>query len=161
MNNLPYYSYNNKKMYKKTIYFKWIFLFYFISNLLIVKCEDYVCKTKKDFSDTECFNNIIKLPLNYRAGRFVTTKNGELIIEYSEDAVPGGGRLFYRLKPDGRGYYPGDNPIKQFELSDKYEENDEGGEKKSFSGRYEARNILVNLNGDTTRKEYLFSTSTW
>ena len=116
MNNLPYYSDNNKKMYKKTIYFQWIFLFYFLLNFLIVKCEDYVCKTKNDFSKTECFNNIIKLPNDYRAGHFVTTKNGELILEYSEDTTPGGGRLFYRLKPDGRGYYPGDNPIKQIEF---------------------------------------------
>ena len=161
MNNLPYFSDYNKKMEKNTIYFKWIFLFYFIPNFLIVKCEDYVCKTNNDFSKTKCFNNIIKLPLKYRSGRFVTTKNGELIIEYSEDEVPGGGRLFYRLKPDGRGYYPGDNPIKQFEISDKYEGNDETGAKRYFSGRYEARNILINLVGDTTRKEYLFSTSSW
>ena len=161
MNNLPYYSDNNKKMYKKTIYFQWIFLFYFLLNFLIVKCEDYVCKTKNDFSKTECFNNIIKLPNDYRAGHFVTTKNGELILEYSEDTTPGGGRLFYRLKPDGRGYYPGDNPIKQIEINETFATKNEAGDDITCSGRYEARNMLINLVGDSTKKEYLFSTSSW
>ena len=161
MNNLPFFSDDIKKMEKNVMYFKWIFLFYFLLNFLIVKCEDYVCKTKNDFSKTECFNNIIKLPLDYRAGRFVTTKNGELIIEYSEDATPGGGRLFYRLNPDGRGYYPGDNPIKQIEISETFATKNEAGVDITCSGRYEARNMLINLVGDSTKKEYLFSTSSW
>ena len=161
MNNLPYYSDNNKKMYKKTIYFQSIFLFYFLLNFLIVKCEDFVCKNNNNFGNLKCFNNIIKLPLDYRAGRFVTTENGELIIEYSEDATPGGGRLFYRLNPDGRGYYPGDNPIKQIEINKYVETIDEKDVNTKCSGRYEARNILINLNDDSTKKEYLFSTSSW
>ena len=161
MYNLPYFSDYSKKMDKKVVYYKWIFLFYFLLNFLIVKCADRVCKTNNNLENQNCFNHIIKLPLKYRAGRFVTTKKGELIIEYSEDETPGGGRLFYRLKPDGRGYYPGDNPIKQFELSEKIEANDENKNKKSFSGRYEARNILIQLENDATGKEYLFSTSSW
>ena len=64
----------------------------------------------------------------YRAGHFVTTKNGELIIEYSEDATPGGGRLFYRLNPDGRGYYSGNNPIKQIEISKTVETKNENNQ---------------------------------
>ena len=161
MNALPYFSDYYKEMEKKAIFFKWIFLFYFISNFLIAKCEDFICKNNNKFGNSKCFNNIIKLPKDYRAGHFVTTKNGELIIEYSEDATPGGGRLFYRLNPDGRGYYSGDNPIKQIEISKTVETKNENNEDISCSGRYEARNILINLNDDQTKKEYLFSTSSW
>ena len=161
MNNLPYFSDDIKKMEKNVIYFKWIFLFYFLLNFLIVKCEDFVCKNNNNFGNLKCFNNIIKLPLDYRAGRFVTTENGELIIEYSEDKTPGGGRLFYRLNPDGRGYYPGDNPIKQIEINETFATKNEAEVDITCSGRYEARNMLINLVGDSTKKEYLFSTSSW
>ena len=114
-------------------------------------------------------NNIIKLDSNkYRSGQFVTTKDGQLIIEYSEDSTPGKGRLFYRLTSDGRGYYTNANPIKEFELNSTYLEtfNDQKIDDSSYktgdiAGRYEARNILIQLEGDTSGKEYLFSTSSW
>ena len=82
MHNLPCISDVRKKINKITKYFKWIFLFYFLSNFLNVKCEDYICKTNNNFASSQCFNNIIKLTKTYRAGHFVTTKNNELIIEY-------------------------------------------------------------------------------
>ena len=151
-----------KKIYSwKNNFMKWIFLFLFISNFIFIKCEDFICRDNNSIGNSKCFNNIIKFPEKYRSGHFVTTKSGELIIEYSEDDVPGKGRLFYRLKSDGRGYYPGDNPIKQFEITESFGAKNENKEYKQFSGRYEAKNILVNLENDSTEKEYLFSTSTW
>ena len=90
-------------------------------NINIFKCEDFVCKTHNDFSDADCFNNIIKLDSKqYRAGEFVTTKDGQLIIEYSQDTTPGEGRLFYRLTSDGRGYYTDANTIKELEMNSTY-----------------------------------------
>ena len=114
-------------------------------------------------------SNEVKLDSNkYRAGEFVTTKDGQLIIEYSEDSTPGKGRLFYRLTSDGRGYYTDANPIKEFELNSTYLAtfNDQKIDESNFktgeiAGRYEARNILIQLEGDTSGKEYLFSTSSW
>ena len=146
---------------RKNLFMKWIFLVNFISNFLFIKCEEYICKNNNNIGNSNCFNHIIKLPEKYRSGHFVTTKNGELIIEYSEDDVPGKGRIFYRLKPDGRGYYPGDYPIKQIEMDNAKDGKDEDNKDKQFSGRYEARNILVKLNNDQNDKEYLFSTSSW
>ena len=146
-----------------------IFLSCFLLNLDIYKNADYVCKTNNNFANTNCFNNIIKLDSNkYRAGEFVTTTNGQLIIEYSEDSTPGKGRLFYRLTSDGRGYYTNANPIKEFELNSTYlatfndqKNSDESYKTGDIAGRYEARNILIQLEGDTSGKEYLFSTSSW
>ena len=71
------------------IYYFSILLFHFLINLLIIKCEDYVCKKNNDLANTKCFNTIIKFnSKKYRAPEFVTTKDGQLIIEYSEDATP-------------------------------------------------------------------------
>ena len=98
-----------------------ILIFHFMLNINIFKCEDFVCKTHNDFSDADCFNNIIKLDSKqYRAGEFVTTKDGQLIIEYSQDTTPGEGRLFYRLTSDGRGYYTDANTIKELEMNSTY-----------------------------------------
>ena len=146
---------------RKNIFMNWIFLFYFFSNFLFTKCDDFICKNNNNIENTKCFNHLIIMPKTYRSGHFVTTTNGELIIEYSEDTLPGGGRLFYRLKPDGRGYYPGDYPIKQIEITETYQTKNEKNEDITCSGRYEARNIIINLEEDETKKEYLFSTSSW
>ena len=141
----------------------WILILYFLINFKILKCDYESCKSNRDFGNINCFNNIIKFEGNkYRAGRFETTKDGGLIIEYSEDAEPGGGRLFYRLTKDGRGYYDDDNPIRIFNITNVIETKDEEGTKTLYiSSRYEARNALIVIDGDTTEKEYLFSTSCW
>ena len=156
------YTWNSSKKYsgKKNIIYLWTCIFYFLLFIQFSKCAEYICKNNNDFSKTECFNNIIKIDSKqYRSGHFATTKNGELIIEYSEDGLPGADRLFYRLKPDGRGYYPDDNPIKEIFIEYKKETTIEDETTKQCSGRYEARNIMVNIDGD--EKEYLFSTSSW
>ena len=154
-------SFNFKKNKNQTNI--WILIFYFFINLKFLKCDYDSCKTNKDFGNNNCFNNIIKFEGNkYRAGRFETTKDGGLIIEYSEDALPGGGRLFYRLTKEGRGYYDNDNPIRTFNITKVIETRNEKNEKTHYiSSRYEARNALVIIDGDTTGKEYLFSTSCW
>ena len=154
----------NEKYEKSNIYFFWILTFHFILNFNIFKCDDFVCKTHNDFSDSNCFNNIIKLDSKeYRAGEFVTTNDGQLIIEYSQDTTPGKGRLFYRLTSDGRGYYTDANPIKEFEMNTTYLATfkDQGDKKENICGRYEGRNIIITLDGDSSGKQYLFSTSSW
>ena len=146
-------------MFKEIIRFYYFFLFI---NFQILEGDIEACKQNSDLGNLKCFNNIIKFEGGkYRAGRFVTTKNGELIIEYSEDSTPGGGRLFYRLTKEGRGYYEDDNPIRKFKIDKVVSIKDEHGENFNCSGRYEARNALMILDGDETEKEYLFSTSSW
>ena len=139
-----------------------LLIFCFLLNFQVSKCDDDSCKTHNDLGDSVCFNNIIKFERNkYRAGRFETTKDKGLIIEYSEDSTPGIGRLFYRLTKDGRGYYENDNPIREFNVSKVVSIKDEHDNDQKISSRYEARNALIILDGDTTEKEYLFSTSSW
>ena len=97
----------------------YILLFCFLVNFKIYKCDYASCKSNSNLNNNNCFTNIIKIEGNqYRAGRFETTKDGGLIIEYSEDTTPGKGRLFYRLTKDGRGYYDDDNPIREINMID-------------------------------------------
>ena len=132
-----------------------ILLFFLFINFQILKGDIEACKQNSDLGNLECFNNLIKFEGGkYRAGRFVTTKNGELIIEYSQDSTPGGGRLFYRLTKEGRGYYEDDNPIRKFKIDKVVSIKDEHGENFDCSGRYEARNAFMILDGDETEKEY-------
>ena len=163
MNTFLYtFTLSQKKISKNNIVFIWAFIFYIIMNIKFSKCVDYICKTNNNLFNAKCFNNIYEFNQNYyRSGHFVTTKNGGLIIEYSENGTPGAHRLFYRLKPDGRGYYPGDTPIKEIFINNTIYGKDEDNKYQYFSGRYEARNIIVNLEDDTSGKEYLFSTSSW
>ena len=153
-------SINGKKnMRKVNILF---FIFNLFINFGIFKCDYQDCKTNQDLSNTDCFNNIIKFENNnYRAGRFEKTKDGGLIIEYSENTQPGKGRLFYRLTKDGRGYYENDNPIREFNITTVKDTKNEKNDDIHISSRYEARNALIVLDGDTSGKEYLFSTSCW
>ena len=143
---------------------KWIFIFYFLLNFVEIKSTEYICKinNNNDLSKTNCFNDILILNnKKYRSGHFVTTKSGELIIEYSEDDVSAGGRLFYRLTKDNRGYYEDGNPIREFTINYTTATKDEDNKDINCNGRFEARNILVNLENDSSGKDYLFSTSSW
>ena len=156
-------SFLNSKKLGRTKANIYILLFCFLVNFKIYKCDYASCKSNSNLNNNNCFSNIIKFEGNkYRAGRFETTKDGGLIIEYSEDAQPGKGRLFYRLTKDGRGYYDDDNPIREINMTEvKVTRNEKNTEDVRVSGRYEARNKLIVLDGDTSGKEYLFSTSSW
>ena len=142
--------FQNKGKFNNSITF-----FILLLNNIFVQCDFNDCISNRTLGNQDCFNNIIKIEgFKYREGRFVTTKKGELIIEYSQDYQSGGHRLFYHLTQDGRGYYENNNPIKEINI-----QNTEIFE--NIIGRFEARNILIELDGDTTGKEYLLSTSSW
>ena len=104
-------------------------------------------------TDTSCFNNLIIIQKNYRAAQFATDKNGNMIIEYSNDQEYANEyRLFYGLKKDGRNYFENENALKIVKL-----ETDEGNK-----GRYESRILFVSTENDINKdKQYLFSTSAY
>jgi len=128
---------------------------YFFLLLFFVKfisISSNTCKSKAKVSNTDCFTDIIKFDQNnYRAGHAITTKNGELLIEYSLDA-DSSERLFYGLKNNGRNYFTNDSFIKIIDVG-----NDE-----DVFNRYESMNRLVKINdGSNDGKEYILSISTF
>ena len=133
--------------------FKYNFFFLIISLLLNIKLIDTACPNGVTITDTNCFNNLIIIQKYYRAAQFATNKEGNMIIEYSNDESGRDGyRLFYGLKKDGRHYFEDDNPIKIINLTPS------GGHR----GRYESRNLFVSTEDDIDKnKQYLFSTSSY
>ena len=129
--------------------------FFLIGFINLINLSNINCKTCKEstaLTETDCFNNIIIInkddEIYYRAGHFVTNKNGDLIIEYSGDG-PQEYRKFYAWKKNGRGFFD-DNYIKEKKL-------DKSG---NYIGRYESKNIMIHLYEDYD-EEYIFSTSAY
>ena len=79
---------------------------------------DSITDTKKCFNDVLTFNNF-----KYRAGHFVTYKNGDMIVEFSDDGGDDDGfsRIFYGLKKDGRYYFPNNSPTWEIKYIGKIE----------------------------------------
>ena len=129
-----------------------IFLAFFIALINISNINCNTCKESTSLDETDCFNRIIYLNKGdgryYRAGHYATSKNEDLIIEYSGDG-PAEYRLFYALKKNGRGFFD-DNYIKEKELT----------KSGNYIGRYESRNLFIHLY-DNYDEEYLFSTSAY
>lgn len=132
-------------------YINLIFLLFL--NLHLIYCEDIQCKSNPSLQNKNCFNNLLIFNnKKYRAGHFATKKNGDLIIEFSEDNHRFNcSRLFYGLKRDGQYYFDNNMPT--------YELNITGGNIVNV-GRYESRNLFVSLENDDDN-EYLFSVSSY
>ena len=108
------------------------------------------CLRVYNMSNTDCFNDKIIFDNKYRAGHFETTKEGVLIIEYSNDATDNL-RFFYGLNKNGRYHFKNETAFKYFTAKNPNNDN---------NGRYESKNILLHFKSDTSKtKEYLFSTS--
>ena len=94
----------------------------------------------------------------YRSGHFASNKNGDLIIEFSEDDANDNDdyRLFYGLKSDGRYYFKNEQPTYEFQITGA--KNDDAS--STYYGRYESNNLFVSLNNNEDN-EYLFSVSSF
>ena len=69
------------KIKRISIYFNFILL---ISFLKLFNCQDSCFPSI--ISNTNCFNNILIFnDKNYKAENFSTNKNGDILIEFSED----------------------------------------------------------------------------
>ena len=118
-----------------------------LSLTQIQEINGAVCsKDSKIKKGDTCFNEIIEI--KGRSGQFGLRKDGVLLIEYSDE----GKRIFYGLKPNGRGFFPDENSMYEIEEIDR-----DGDSYK----RYESKNMLVSLKDDSEGKQYVFSVSTY
>jgi hypothetical protein len=143
--------------YKAFIKSNFLIIFIILTSNQIKTClcvREDTCRNVTSYNNIECFNDKIEFHENFRAGHFETLKDGSLIVEYSSDAV-NYERFFYGLKENGRYYFPDESPFKHFQAYNPKENS-------NFHGRYESKNKIVYLSGDTSKtKQYLFSTSIW
>ena len=135
-------------------------ILFFILNIFSFSFCSESCPSQVSIGTNTCFNDVLKFDSKkYRAGHFVTYKNGDMIVEFSDDDENdsqenyGYSRIFYGLKENGRYFFPNERPIWEIENIGKID---------SARGRYESLNQIVLLENDIERKnEYLFSTSSY
>ena len=127
-------------------------ILFFIQFQNILSVVEGTCYQVTTYNNLTCFNDKIEFHDKFRAGHFVTLKDGSLIIEYSSDGV-NYQRFFYGLKKNGRYYFENESPFKHFTTKNPNNEN---------HGRYESENEIVYLKSDTNKEnQYIFSTSIW
>ena len=145
---------------KKTIFKTNFYQPMFILNLILFLTQfenifsvvEGTCYKVTSFANKTCFNDKIEFHNKFRAGHFVTLKDGTLIIEYSSDGV-NYERFFYGLKKNGRYYFENESPFRHFNATNP---------NNSFHGRYESENAIVYLKNDTKKEnQYIFTTSIW
>ena len=79
-----HFQYHLRKKFENITFL--INAFLLLLHIEKIFCGDrYSCKEIYDISNTDCFNDRIIFGNQYRAGHFVVTKEGTLIIEYSND----------------------------------------------------------------------------
>ena len=143
----------NKNQFIKSQYF-FLFTIIFFSRFLMLNGE---CNSGSKIEEgSNCFNRIIRFGVYYRAGQFTIRKDGVLFIEYSS----GDKRMFYGLKPNGRGYFSNDNTNK--EITTQGISYDENGNRINIKERYESKNRLIYLSGDSSQENpYILSVSSF
>ena len=100
--------------------------------------------------NSRCFDNMIYI--YGRSGQFHLRNDGVLLIEFSS----GEQRIFFGLKPNGRGVFENDSPIYLLKSITKAYKSDN----TPIDARYESKNILVSLADDISKqRQYLFSVS--
>ena len=130
-----------------------IFLFFLIINLQSISSSYSECQSNPTFNNKKCFNNIFKFDnKRIKPGQISTTKNDDLIIEFSEKDNPNL-RSFYGLKNDGTNYFKDANGILEYNLT---EVNINGTE--DYVGRGETNNLIISLENENNKNnQYLFS----
>ena len=147
---------NSLKIIKNSRKFKtYYFIFFALLSLIqIKKLNCQTCSSTSKIKDgSTCFNEIIKLNKDYWSGQITIRNDGNLFIEYSS----GSNRLFYGLKPNGRGLFSNEATTKILTGITKAYKNDGN----SVQERYESRNILISFVNDPDDKQYIFSISSY
>ena len=142
-----------KIQFTKRKYF-FLFTLIFLSRFLMLNAE---CNSESKIEDgSNCFNQIIRFGVYYRAGQFTIRKDGVLFIEYSS----GNKRMFYALKPNGRGYFSNDNTNKEITIEgNSYYDN---GNLINIKERYESKNRLIYLYDHSSQENpYILSVSSF
>ena len=131
----------------------YIFIFLFLISFNFVACDD--CFKVTNLQNKTCFNDVITFNHDkWRAGHACNDRDENLIVEFSLDKNSSR-RLFYGLNKNGRYYFPDEPVYKELDLTCQDCPDD------ILQGRFESRNILVSIDGDSTNKQYLFSVSTF
>jgi len=122
---------------------------------------DATCNDDPSLDNIQCFDNIIKFDhKNYQTSNFAKNKNGDLIIEFSEDNEISSSRLFYGLTNDGRYYFKNQSSY-TYELNIDNDILEDFGY-FYFDLNYKTTNLFVSIKNDPNKgNQYLFSINSY
>ena len=133
----------------------------FLSNFSTFSCQttQHVCQFFSPLSNDQCFNNIMILDnKNYQANNFAKNKNGDSVVEFSEDNEISSSRLFYGLTKDGRYFFKNQSSY-TYELNI---DNEDFLEYYNYYGIYNSLNLFVSIKNDPNKgNQYLFSINSY
>ena len=133
----------------------------FLSNFNTFSCQttQHVCQFFSPLSNDQCFNNIMILDnKNYQANNFAKNKNGDLVIEFSEDNEISSSRLFYGFTKDGRYFFKNQSSF-TYELNI---DNEDFLGYYNYYGIYNSLNLFVSIKNDPNKgNQYLFSINSY
>ena len=169
MQNMNYYSKTRRKNLVKINFFLVIILL-----LKVYNCQEEVDQDPVQINDVcnnspsslimsndQCFNNILKLDhKHYQTSNFAKNKNGDLVIEFSEDNDISSSRLFYGLTKDGRYFFKNQSSYTD-ELNIDEEILEDFGY-YHFDSNYKTINLFVSIKNDPNKgNQYLFSINSY
>ena len=94
------------------------YLVFLLSITFLIYPIKSACPKGGKINDTNCFNDLIIIKKYYRSGNFASNKNGDMIIEYSNDHENVyNKRLFYGIKKNGRYFFTNEEAYKEKEVN--------------------------------------------
>ena len=137
----------------------YLILFLFLSNIKTFYCQEYGCgEYFSSINNPYCFNNILIFDQKkFQANNFAMNKNGDLVVQFSEDNILSSSRLFYGLTKDGSFFFNNQSSYIK-EINIEYNETKSNYDFYNYYGIYNSLNLFISLKNDSNKtKEYLFS----
>ena len=150
-------------------FYFFIFLF-FLSYGNIFCQEEYYSFSECDYynllTNEYCFNNIIIFKdKNYQVNHFAKNKNGDFIVEFTENTEYdelSSSRLFYGLTKNGQYLFPNESSHTYEYKIDIDEETYYENVFYNLDGIYDSKNLFVTIwNAANRGNEYLFSINSY
>ena len=137
----------------------YLILFLFLSNIKTFYCQGHGCDEYfSSINNPYCFNNILIFDQKkFQANNFAMNKNGDFVVEFSEDNILSSSRLFYGLIKDGSYFFNNQSSYIK-EINIEYNETKRTYDFYNYYGIYNSLNLFISLKNDSNKtKEYLFS----
>ena len=158
LNILIFSTYKQNRLLK--IRFQ-IILIIFLSNAKVFNSQETPneCDIDPSLNNEQCFNNILKFDhKHYQASNLAMSKNGDLVIEFSEDNEISSSRLFYGLTKDGRYFFKNQSSY-TYELNINYENMES---LVHFDLNNKITNLFISITNDPNEgNQYLLSINSY
>ena len=135
----------------------YIILFLFLSNIKTFYCQEYGCgEYFSSINNPYCFNNILIFDQKkFQANNFAVNKNGDMVVQFSEDNVLSSSRLFYGFTKDGKHFFNNQSSYTK-EINIDFNETKRVYGFYNYYGIYNSLNLFITLKNDLIRQRNIY-----